>query len=297
MLVFAGCAGPASVSDIFTGPVTAGTMAEPANSEASGLAASPRTDGLIWAHNDSDGEPVLFALGTDGSLRGKVRLAGVTNIDWEDLAAALIDGRPMLFVGDTGDNFAQRPQRTIHVVAEPDPASLVPDRELMLRPDYSIHFVYEDGARDIEGIAVDSRDKAVYLLSKREPQPRLYRLPMIAATPALPAVARRVGLVPHLPQPTVLDRMIEGPLHAYRGQPTAMDFSPDGTLALVLTYGDILLFPRLAGEPWAEALARKPRKLAPHGLPQAEGTCFARDGRVILVCSEKNRDLLRYERP
>ena len=73
-------------------------MAEPANGEASGLAASRRTDGLIWTHNDSGGEPVLFALGTDGALRGKVRLEGVTNEDWEDLASGEIDGQPMEFV-------------------------------------------------------------------------------------------------------------------------------------------------------------------------------------------------------
>jgi hypothetical protein len=75
-----------------------------------------------------------------------------------------------------------------------------------------------------------------------------------------------------------------------------MDFSADGKLALVLTYGDLLLFPRQAGEPWAEALAREPIKLPPPVLPQAEGACFTRDGRAIFVCSEKTGRLLRYDR-
>ena len=271
-------------------------MAEPANGEASGLAASRRTDSLLWTHNDSGGDPVLFALGTDGALRGKVRLEGIVNEDWEDIASAEIDGKPVLLVGDIGDNFARYPQRVIHVVNEPDPARLAPDAELAWRAEYSIHFIYEDGARDAEGLAYDPRERAIYLLSKRDSPARLYRLPLQAATATQPAVARRVGLVPHLPQPSALDKALQGPLHAYRGWPTAMDFSPDGTLAFVLTYGEPLLFRRGSGESWAEALAREPVKLGPFELPQAEGACFSRDGRSLFICSEKTTRLLRYDR-
>ena len=75
-----------------------------------------------------------------------------------------------------------------------------------------------------------------------------------------------------------------------------MDFSPDGRLALVLTYGDVLLFPRTAGESWADALVKEPVKLGGHQLPQAEGVCFSRDGRSIFVCSEMTMKMLRYTR-
>jgi len=280
----------------FRGPFQVGNLAEPANREASGLAISRRSDNLIWTHDDSGGEPVLFALGTDGTLRGKVRLEGVTNVDWEDIASAEISGQPMLVVGDTGDNAAQRPRCVIHLVSEPDPAQLTPGTELVWRPEYSIHYIYEDGARDVEGVAVDAKEGAIYLLSKRDSPARLYRLPLHAASSSQPAVARRVGTVPHLPRPTVWDKMIKDPHHAFRGQPTALDFSVDGTLALVLTYGRPLLFPRHAGETWAEALSREPVSLAPHALPQAEGACFTGDGRAIYVCSEKALRLLRYDR-
>ena len=40
--------------------------------EGSGVAASHRVPGRLWAHNDS-GEPVLFALSQDGSVTGRVR--------------------------------------------------------------------------------------------------------------------------------------------------------------------------------------------------------------------------------
>jgi hypothetical protein len=75
-----------------------------------------------------------------------------------------------------------------------------------------------------------------------------------------------------------------------------MDFAPDGSAAVVLTYGDTLLFPRAGNESWADALAKPPVALAPHDLPQAEAACFSADGRAVFVGSEESMRLLRYER-
>ena len=49
--------------------------------EASGIAVSRRVPGAWRAHNDS-GQPVLFALDARGSVTGRVRLSGVTLVDW-----------------------------------------------------------------------------------------------------------------------------------------------------------------------------------------------------------------------
>ncbi|MBI3884326.1 MAG: hypothetical protein HY302_01140 [Opitutae bacterium] len=281
----------------FAGPFDAGLMAEPRKREASGLAASHRPDGVVWTHHDSGGDPVLFALNSaDGSSRGAVRLLGGANTDWEDMASFVLEGRPWLLAADVGDNAAVRRDLALHLVREPDPATLAPGRETALRPDYSIHFRYEDGPRDCEAVAVDPVERAVYLLSKRDGPPRLYRLPLAAAGAAQPAVARIVGTVTHLPEPNFLQRQISAPTGKFRRLPCALDFSPDGRLAVVLTYGDVLLFPRAAGESWAAALAKEPVRLAGHRLPQAEGACFSRDGRSIFVCSEKTMKLLRYDR-
>ena len=271
-------------------------MAEPRNREASGLAASRRSDGLLWTHNDSGGEPVLFALNADGSLRGMVRVAGVENTDWEDLASCELDGQPLLVIADTGDNFSVRSHPVVHFVVEPEPASLTPNRELALRPAWSVNFIYEDGARDCEAMAVDVKERAIYLLTKRDAVPRLYRLALKPASLAQPAVARFAGTVPQLPQAANWKKILQAPNYAFYGWPTAMDFSPDGSLAAVLTYGETLLFPRAPGETWATALARAPVRLAVHGLPQAEAACFSRDGGEIFVASEKTPRLLRYVR-
>ncbi len=278
-------------------PVTAGQLAEPQNQEASGLTASHRMPGVLWTHNDSGGDAVLFAVNADGTLRGRVRVDGARNFDWEDVASFELDGKAWLVAADIGDNFSLRATGcTLHFLAEPDAVSLSPDRELVVAPAYSIRYVYEDGARDVESLAIDAKERAIYLLSKREEIPRLYRLPLTPVEGSGPAVAKFVGLVPHLPKPSLLQRNIRLPTQGFRGWPTALDFSHDGTLALVLVYEQPLLFPRAPGETWAEALSREPVRLAPHGLPQAEGACFSADDRSIFVASEKTMDLLRYDR-
>jgi len=271
-------------------------MAGAAVQETSGLAPSRRTDDLFWAHNDSGSGPVLHALGADGRDRGRLRLTGATAEDWEDLASFELDGRAWLLVADVGDNFANRPHGVLHVVAEPDPATLAPGREQVAPVAWSLVFRYEDGPRDCEAVAVDPRDRSVWLLSKRDAPARLYRLPLAPAPRDQPAVARFVVPVPGLPQPNALQRRITQPLFAYRGQPTALDFSADGSLAAVLTYGALVLYPRHPAEDWAAALARPPRLLPAHALPQAEAACFSRDGRSLYVCSENSRRWLRYDR-
>lgn len=280
----------------YAGPAVAGHLAEPKNEETSGLAISHRTPGLLWTHNDSGGDPVLFAMNTDGTLRGRVRVAGVKNTDWEEMSSFELDGKAWLLAADMGDNFSARSSLVLHVLPEPDAAQLQPDRETEIAPAYSIHFIFEDGARDAESLAVDVKERAIYLLSKREEVPRLYRLPLAAASADQPAAARFLGLVPHLPQPTVLQRSVRLPTQGFLGWPTAMDFSHDGKTALVLVYEQPLLFPREPGESWAEALARDPVKLAPHKLPQAEAACFSTDDKNIYLASEKTTDLLRYDR-
>jgi len=292
------CALPsrAETPPVYAAPIVAAELAEPQNQETSGLAVSHRTPGLIWTHNDSGGAPVLFALNADGSLRGKVRVEGVVNYDWEDMASFELDGKAWLLAADIGDNYAARQGCVLHLIAEPDAAALSPGQELLLRPEYSINFIYEDGARDAESLAVDLKERMIYVLSKREDTPRLYRLPLAPAPVSQPVAARFLGLVAHLPQPTALQRNVRMPTQGFLGWPTAMDFSHDGTMAVVLVYEQPLLFPRAPGETWAEALAREPVKLTPHQFPQAEAACFTKDDRAILVGSEKTMQLLRYDR-
>jgi hypothetical protein len=272
----------------------AGVITRPEIAESSGLAASRRASDLLWTHNDSDGQPVLYAIGTDGRFRGSVRLTGVKNIDWEDLASFELDGKSWLLVADVGDNNGTRKNCALHIIAEPDPADLSPDRELSTEVAWTVPVRYAEGPRDCESVAVDAREGNAYLLRKRLHPNSVYVLPLRSPPGEKPS-AREVGIVPHVPQPTSQQRTVPAPTGRYRGQPTAMDFSTDGSAAVVLTYGDTLLFPRRAGESWATALTRKPIVLPPHALGQAEAICFSRDGHSLFVTEESAQSpVLRY---
>ena len=75
-----------------------------------------------------------------------------------------------------------------------------------------------------------------------------------------------------------------------------MDFAPDGKTAVILGYGDVLVFSRHADESWAAAILKPPVVLAPHRLAQAEAVAFSGDGRQIYVSSERDDSpILRYQ--
>ncbi len=295
VLILSAAAGPAA-EFAFTAPVVAGQLAAPPQRETSGLAASRRSPDLLWTHDDSGAAATLYAVATNGALRGRLQISGEKPKDWEDIATAELDGTPWLVIGDVGDNDAKRKHVSLLFVPEPDPAALAAAGQLAARPAFTLKFTYEDGPRDCEAVAVDPVERAVYLVTKRTAPARLYRIalpsPLAGGTP----VARFVGPVPHLPDPAGNPGFfgkLAGPRLAW---PTALDFAPDRSAALVLTYGQPLLFPRGPAESWAAALARPPVRLAPHRFPQAEGACFSADGRAVYVASELVADLLRYDR-
>jgi hypothetical protein len=265
--------------------------------EASGLAASHRDPKILWAHNDSGGQPVLYALDANGTRRGELRIQGLANRDWEDLASFELDGRSWLLIADTGDNDSHRTDCALYVIAEPDPAQLSPDQETTAQVAWKIPVRYLDGPRDCEAVAVDARAGLVYLLAKRTSPHGLYTLPLRQPSDGVLPAAMPVAQLPesHFPQPSGTQHLLPIPTGRYRAQPTGMDFAVDGTAAVVVTYGDVLLFNRKPAERWADALRRAPEVLAPHGLVQAEAVAFGADSKTIYVTSEREGSaIMRY---
>jgi len=280
----------------FSGPYHGTTIEGPPRRETSGLALSRRTPGVIWTHDDSGGAANLYAddLKT-GKRRGTVRVAGYRNEDWEDLAAFEHDGKAWLVIGDVGDNDARQKSVRLLVLPEPSTADLQPATVFDVKPAYVVRLRYPDGPRDCEGIAVDPVEGAIYLLTKREKTPRLYRVPL--ADPGARVIeAQFVTEVPEIsggPRPDSLIKRLAGARFSW---PTALDFAADGRAAAVVTYGETLVFARRAGEPWAEAFRRAPDRLGFHGLPQAEAVGFTPDSRSIYVASEDTNQVLRFGR-
>jgi len=76
--------------------------------EISGLAASRRHPGILWAHNDGpDGR--LFAIRTNGTTAAVFALAAsVTDLEDIAIGPGPAPGTPHLYVGDIGDNDSTR---------------------------------------------------------------------------------------------------------------------------------------------------------------------------------------------
>ncbi len=276
-------------------PVTVGHLGAADLTESSGFAPSHRAASLLWSHNDSGGEPVVYALNQDGSERGRVRIAGAINSDWEDIASFVLNGRAYLLIADTGDNLAVRTDCRLYVIDEPDAAELTPGREITVPIVWEMPVAYADHPRDCESVAVDATEKAIYLLSKREHPVGLYRLPLLPVKSGSTPAAAFLTQVEKIPQPTGPRLLVEGPTGRMAGMPVGMDFAADGSAAIVLTYMDVLLFPRQPGESWTDALTRPPQQLKAVSLPQAESVCFSADAREIYVTTEAKRaPVLRY---
>jgi len=257
-----------------------------ASEESSGLACSRRKDGLLWIANDSGSWPDLYLAATDGSYRGTLRIQGVRNVDWEDLDSFVWEGLPWLLIADTGDNRSQRNFCTIHLLPEPvfPESGDFPE----VRPARKIVFRYEDGPRDCEAVAADPAGERILLISKRTNPPFLYELPLRTEKTGGNLIARKIC-------PVTVERPLGAPLVPYGNQPTGLTINPDGSLAAVLTYYSVFLFPRHQGESWATAFSRKPEMLSPHRLLQAEAITFSRDGRSLHVISEgRNSPIVTY---
>lgn len=126
--------------------------------ELSGLTASRRHRGVLWALNDSGNAPVLIALDEKTcAVLGQATISA-TNTDWEGLASGLRKGRPVLFIGDTGNNLRDRNQ--VAVIEVPEPALGTTTVTAKTHP-----FSLPEGATDAEGIM--ARGTKVWVVTKQ----------------------------------------------------------------------------------------------------------------------------------
>jgi len=266
-----------SADPVFTLQPHPSKLHTPAITEASGLAVSPSDGNFLWIVNDSGGTAEIHLVTTDGTQRGAVTVQGANNTDWEDMASFTLDGKTYLLIADTGDNNASRDSLTLYIVREPSlPA---PGKSLSGKTpaQWTINFIFEGGARDCEAVAVDAKAGKIILLSKRDAIPQIHELPLrpgggkAISTKLIgtaKVIAPALSFLPH------------------RNQPTGLDLRADGSMAAVVTYYGVFLFPRDPKESWAGAFSRKPVNAASHGLAQAESIAFSRDGKTIFSVSE-----------
>lgn len=258
LLLATGCSAPRCDP-----PVRTGELPEELR-ESSGVDFSLRLDGLLWSHNDSNADAVLFAIDSAGAIHGRVRVRGATNVDWEDLAVAPCGSGPdvCVWIGDIGDNEARRDHVVIYRLAEPSvgegvsaPAEAFPAR-------------YPDGARDAETLVLGPGARPHIVTKGRKGGIELFRYPE-PLRPGATATLERV----HVFTDTAV---------ALPEQVTGGDWSADGRWLALRTYATLYLWRMEEGLPTTA--------LVPGGVPldslreyQGEGVALRDDGAVVLT--------------
>ena len=235
--------------------------------ESSGVAVSRRYEGVVWSHNDGD-DPVLYAIRPDGTLLSRIEVEVDDSDDWEDIAlgpcpteSGARGGPDCLYIGDIGDNDAERESMSVVVLREPDPGK--PGAVPILG---SIRFRYPDGPADTEALAVSPGGDILLVTKGVDGNSRLYQL------------------APGLEDGGLRDAQLMGPLPATTDRDedriTGAAVSPDGRTLAIRSHHAVFL--TALSDPLGAPI------LCEIGLiqPQGEGIDFL-DGRRLILTSEE----------
>jgi len=256
---------PVDQPDILRPPTP---FARPAITESSGVVPSKHYPGILWTHNDSGNDPLLFATDTLGRDLGTVAVLGAENQDWEDIAIGPCRSTVCLYIGDTGDNREVRPSVTIYRVPEPDPTATT------TAPADRLEVRYPSGPHDAEAMYVDDRGD-LYLVTKgRSRGVLLFRVRQDAWAQSK-TIAEPMGSLPIDPR-GVLFNMVTG-----------ADVNARNDLVVLRTYRAIYVYHRL---PDGTIDATAPVEVCNiAGLEsQGEGIAWLDDSRFVLVSEEGN---------
>lgn len=244
--------------------------------EASGLAASRRTPGVLWTHNDKGDPARLFALNLAGRLLVTCELAEGVNVDFEDIAVGPgpQGGVDYVYIGDIGDNDAVRPFVRIYRIPEPSVAvNRLDAREVIVSYD-ALVLHYPDGPRDAETLMIDPWTADLYLVTKAAEPTEIYRAPYPQA--AEMTLERVAGLEADW-----------GVSEAGCVGPTSGDIAPDGRQVLIRGHHKAFLWKvTRPGSPLWEVFGEVPEEVPLGWEEQGEALAFAADSRAYFTTSE-----------
>ncbi|WP_435236876.1 hypothetical protein ACR30L_04645 [Psychromonas sp. PT13] len=269
-------------SKLTTGFITSNEI-----SEASGIAVSQTNPSIIWINNDSGNTASLYAVNDQGKHIATLKISGVINYDWEDLANFNYQGNNYLLIADTGDNFLERKDYRLHIIKEPKINTQSNTIEtLTVKPQWSITFSYPDKPKDVESVAIDTVNKQILLLTKRDFPHQLYALPLVPEKTQSTIIADHLGEISDFPAP-LKSRLGIIDIMNYSNMPTAMDMTSDDRMAVILTYSSAYLYSKKPSESWLHAFNIKPKRIDFPTLTQGEAIGFSPQGKYLYITSEK----------
>lgn len=263
----------------YEAPKVIGKIKSPDITESSGIAASRCRPDVLWTHNDSGDDAFIFALDLTGKSLGTWRVPNAKNIDWEDIATFKDSrGKCFLYIGEIGDNKAQRPEHAIYRVVEP---TLSPDDAASTRASPLIsanaevtRFSYPDFDQDGETLMVVPGSGDIYVVTKRVSGPAgVYKLKGdFGGNSAQLAEAIGEVSVPSIPN----------------GFLTGGDISPDGKRVIICDYSRAYEFslPETS-QRFDDIWKQTPETIDVGSRSVGEAIAYSVDGTSIFATSEK----------
>lgn len=244
--------------------------------EISGMESSVSNPGMFWVHNDSGGKPEIYLIDSTLQIRMQVKLMGIKNRDWEDIALGPGPeaGKFYVYVGEIGDNRGRHKSKKIYRFEEPVLSDMF---NVQLTVFDTIEFTLADKKKDMEALMIDPATNDLYLISKREEPVYLYCLKYPQSTTKV-SIATAVCSLPFT-------------------QITAADISNDGSEIVIKNYEYLYYWRRTADERLESALQKPPTILSYTQEPQGEAITFAHDAAGLFSISESsniNKTYLMY---
>jgi hypothetical protein len=274
-IIFSRCTQPTSVNNdtSFSIGQQLSELTNKTLKESSGLAASINNRSMLWTHNDSGNHAEIYLIDKHLNIKLTVRLSGVENRDWEDIAVGPgpDSTKNYVYVGDIGDNDAVHPCKYIYRFPEP---VLGTSGHISVSDIDKIVFKLEDGPKDTESLFIDTRSENLYVISKREEPVWLYELKASDIKSDTVTAIKKLAL----PFTKIV----------------SADFLPATGDIVIKSYEHVYFWKNENDEDVTSLLKKTPTEIPYEKEPQGEAIAWATDGSGFYTLSEKKKKKPSY---
>ena len=239
------------------------TFNDPRFDEISGITRSQMFPSTLYVHNDSSGGPRIYAVDENScTTKATFTIRGAKARDYEAIASGRdAKGRPVLWLGDLGDNKDSWPY--VEVLKIREPKTLISQSV-----NATVHRVkYPDIPHNAETLLASPTSPQLWIVTKQLAHGSLYSLPQPLKKTNLAMKLRTEG-----------------------GLITDGAISPLGDRYVLRTYFDATLY---SGLPAGKEL----KTFDLPGQLQGEAITWTADGKSLLIASERDHRLLRVAIP
>jgi len=245
--------------------------------DASGLAASRKFPGILYAHNDHGDRPRLFAINeSNAHVVAVLEISPAYNYDWEDIAVGPCTkeySRSCIYISDDGE-YNHADERTIYRVVEPDIM-----QHQTLAPDAVLKFNWtEHGSKTL---LVDPEANVFVISAMLGGRGMIVNLPILSWGQ---------------PNPVFVESGDYVGIESDTTDPNAGDISPDGNEVILKTMDDVYYW-SVPDHDYMSALTHRGQLLGNYSDHNGQGLCFSADGQAFYTLAEgSHKTLYKYTR-